>query len=244
MQNGYSRMPPSPRTMTAVNNGSLSPTPRSTLRRHRERAAAERTALYDVLDSTLMCHLAVVVEGAPLVLPTGFGRDAETLYVHGSTGARSLRAAAAGIPVCVTVTRLDGVVYARSAFHHSMNFASAVIHGAARQVADETEKTQALRAIVEHLSPGSWGRTRQPNRRELAATQVLAIPLAEASVKIRTGPPLDDEADLTGDVWAGVLPIRQVFGAPQPCPLISAPVPVPEVVSARVSWAARQPATP
>lgn len=222
----------------------LSPTPRSTLGRHRERAATDRRALHDVLDSTLICHLAVIRNGAPLVLPTGFGRVGDTLYVHGSTGATSLRAAADGVPVCVTVTRVDGIVYARSAFHHSMNYASAVIHGSARQVVDEVEKSLALQAIVEHLSPGSWGRTRRPNRRELAATAVLAIPLTEASVKVRTGPPVDDDADLGSGTWAGVLPVTQVWGAPEPCPLLPADVVVPQAVSGRTSSAGPPPATP
>jgi len=174
-----------------------------------------------------------------VVLPTGYGRDGETLYLHGSTGAATLRAAAAGAPVCFTVTLLDGVVYARSAFHHSMNYRCAVVHGVARLVSDPDERLTGLAALTEQLAPGSWTGTRHPDRKELAATAVLALDLAEASVKVRTGPPGDDERDLAADsgpapVWAGVLPVRTVLGEPEPCPLLPGGVPVPPRVRDRV----------
>ena len=140
----------------------LSPTTRSTLRRHPERARHDRAELYALLDSVLVCHLGLVLDGAPVVLPTGYGRDGDTLYLHGSSGAVSLLAAAQGAPVCVTVTRLDGVVYARSAFHHSLSYTSAVIHGTARKVTDEVEWRHGLRMLVEHLAPGSWEHSRPP----------------------------------------------------------------------------------
>lgn len=194
----------------------LSRTPRSTVGRHRERARTDRADLYAVLDAGLVCHLGVVLDGAPVVLPTGYGRIGETAYVHGSTGARWLRVPA---PACLTVTHLDGVVYARSVFSHSMNYRSAVVHGELRRVTDPEEALAGLRAIVEQLAPGSWEHARRPTGRELAATTVAALDLDEASVKVRCGPPGDDEADVAaGAVWAGVLPVREVFGEPDPCP--------------------------
>jgi hypothetical protein len=210
----------------------LSPTERSTVRRGAKRARTNRRDLYAVLDAGLVGHLAVVLDGAPVVLPTGYGRHEDTLYLHGSTGAATLRAALAGAPVCFTVTHLDGVVYARSVFHHSMNYRCAVVHGLARPVTDPDEQLLGLRSLTEQLAPGSWGAARRPDRKELAATAVLALDLAEASVKIRTGPPGDDEVDLaaTGDpdpVWAGVLPITTVLGTPEPCPLLPEGVTVP-----------------
>jgi nitroimidazol reductase NimA-like FMN-containing flavoprotein (pyridoxamine 5'-phosphate oxidase superfamily) len=190
----------------------LSPTPRSTIRRGKHRALTERTALHAVLDAGLVCHLAMSVDGAPVVLPTGYGRDGDTLYLHGSTGARTMRQAAAGTPVCVAVTLVDGVVYARSVFHHSMNYRSAVVHGVAVPAEDPEH---GLRVITEHLAPGSWDHARRPTPRELAATSVLALDLTEASVKVRTGPPVDEESDVVANTaWAGVLPLHTAWGAP------------------------------
>jgi uncharacterized protein len=191
---------------------SLSTTSRTTLGRLRERGATDRTDLYAVLDAGLVCHVGLVREGAPVVLPTGYGRIGDTLYVHGSTGARWLREG----PVCVTVTHLDGIVHARSVFHFSMNYRSAVVLAEARTVVDEQERWDALEAIVEHLAPGSWGYARTPSRKEMAATTVLAVDLAEASVKIRTGPPGDDAEDVTDAVWAGVVPLTSTYGTPIP----------------------------
>ncbi len=212
----------------------LSPTARSTIRRGAKRARTDRAELYAVLDAGLIGHLGVVLGGSPVVLPTGYGRRGDTLYLHGSTGAASLRAAAADVPVCFTVTLVDGVVYARSAFHHSMNYRSAVVHGTTRPVTDPDERLLGLEALTEHLAPGSWDATRRPDRRELAATAVLALDLAEASVKVRTGPPGDDDRDLAAPVWAGVLPLRTVVGEPEPCPLLPAGTPVPARVRDRV----------
>ncbi|PRY52077.1 hypothetical protein LY71_101453 [Geodermatophilus tzadiensis] len=211
----------------------LSPTARSTVRRGAPRARTDRAELYAVLDAGLVGHLGIVLGGAPVVLPTGYGRRGDTLYLHGSTGAATLRAAAAGAPVCFTVTHLDGVVYARSAFHHSVNYRCAVVHGAARAVTDPGERLLGLEALTEHLAPGSWTATRQPTRKELAATALLSLDLAEASVKVRTGPPVDDEEDLAAPVWAGVLPLRTVLGEPEPCPLLPEGTPVPDRVLTR-----------
>jgi nitroimidazol reductase NimA-like FMN-containing flavoprotein (pyridoxamine 5'-phosphate oxidase superfamily) len=214
----------------------LSPTPRSTLRRSAERARSERDALDDVLDAGLVCHLALTVADAPLVLPTGYGRDGDTLYVHGSTGAASLRAGARGIDVCVAVTLLDGIVYARSVFHHSVNYRCAVIHGQAVPVTDDEAKLRALRVITEHLAPGSWDYTRPPDRKELAKTAVLAIDLTEASVKIRTSGPNDDPEDVEAHTgWAGVLPLRRVWGTPVPAGDLPTAIPVPAHVGERES---------
>lgn len=192
----------------------LSPTPRSTLTRSKERARSERADLDAVLDAGLVCHLGVLLGGAPVVLPTIYGRDGDTVYLHGSTGAGNLRAALAG-DVSVAVTLVDGVVYARSAFHFSMNFRSAVVHGRAVEVTEAAERLRALEVITEHAAPGAWSRVRLPNKKELAATMVLALDLTEASVKVRSGGPSDDPADIeNGGVWAGVLPVRQVWGEP------------------------------
>lgn len=190
--------------------------------------------LYELLDSCLICHLGMVRNGRPLVLPTAYARDGDTLYLHGSTGAFSLRDAATGVPVSVAVTRLDGIVYARSVFHHSMNYASAVIHAGATPIMDTPAKLRALEVLTEHLTPGSWANTRQPTRKELAKTSVLALSLYDASVKMRSGPPGDDDEDVPAHrEWAGVLPLDQSWGAPQPCPLLPAGTPVPDRVANR-----------
>src|SRR6266700_5909449 len=204
----------------------LSTTDRTTLHRLRERGLTDRAALHDVLDAGLVCHLGVVIDGTPVVLPTGYGRIGETLYLHGSSANRALRAAA-GAEACVTVTMLDGLVCARSVFHNSMNYRSAVIFGTARLVTAETERLEALRAITEHLIPGRWDNSRRPTRKELAATAVLALSLDEASVKARTGGPKDEEEDYDLDVWAGVLPVRQVIGPAEPDPLLRGGIGVP-----------------
>jgi uncharacterized protein len=211
----------------------LSSTPRSTVTRLRERARRDRADLHAVLDAGLVCHVGLVRDGAPVVLPTGYGRVDDVLYLHGSTGAGWLRTLD-GAPVCVTVTHLDGIVYARSTFHHSMNYRSAVVHGTARVVRDPDEIEIALEAVTEQLAPGSWSHARRPDRRELAATGVFAVDLAEAAVKVRTGPPGDDEEDIAaGGRWAGVLPVRTTFGEPQPAPDLPAGTAVPPHVAER-----------
>jgi uncharacterized protein len=193
----------------------LSSTPRTALRRHSERGRTERDDLYAVLDAGLICHLGVVADGAPRVLPTGYGRLGDLLYLHGSS-ANATFMAADGLPVCVTVTHLDGLVCARSVFSHSMNYRSAMVFGVARLVTDPAERSVALRTITEHLTPGQWSYARQPTRKELAATSVMAVPLAEASVKIRADGPSDEPEDHAADVWAGVIPVTTSFGEPEP----------------------------
>ncbi len=198
---------------------SLSTTGRTRLGRLRERALTDRSALHHVLEAGLICHLGVVIDGTPVVLPTGYGRIGDTLYLHGSSGNRSMLAAA-GAEICVTVTLLDGLVCARSVFHNSMNYRSAVIYGTARLVTGDTERMTALEAITEHLIPGRWDNSRRPSKKELAATIVLALALDEASVKARSGGPKDDEEDYDLDYWAGVLPITMTVGAAEPDPLL------------------------
>ena len=193
----------------------LSGTPRTTLRRHRERGRTDRDDLYAVLDAGLICHLGVIADGVPRVLPTGYGRAGDLLYLHGSS-ANSTFMAGAGHEVCVTVTHLDGLVCARSVFSHSMNYRSAMIYGVTRLLTDPVERLAALRVITEHLTPGQWSYARQPSPKELAATSVLELPLTESSVKIRDGGPSDEPEDYAADVWAGVVPVTVTFGEPEP----------------------------
>ena len=208
----------------------LSSTPRTVLHRLRERGRSERADLDAVLSASLVCHLGVNIDGVPVVLPTGYGRIGDVLYLHGSSANRSLLAAA-GQQVCVTVTLLDGLVCARAVFHHSMNYRSAVIFGEARLVTEAEEKLAALRAVTDHLVPGRWEHTRPPTRKELAATAVLALPLGEASVKIRTGAPKDDEEDYETGIWAGVLPAQLIFGEPEPDPALTPGIMIPDHIA-------------
>ena len=217
----------------------LSPTDRSTPRREKERAASQRAALHDVLDACLICHLAVLVDGVPLALPTVFAVDLDgpdrdgTLYLHGSVASRSL-VQGPEQDVSVTFTMLDGVVLARSGFNHSMNYRSAVVIGRPRQVLDPVERERAFDLLVDHAAPGRSAALRRPTRKELAATTVLALPLHEASVKSRSGDPQDEDDDVeAGGVWAGVVPLRQVAGDPVTGADVDVAV-VPEHVSVRV----------
>ncbi|MTD55375.1 pyridoxamine 5'-phosphate oxidase family protein [Amycolatopsis pithecellobii] len=204
----------------------LSPTSRSTLTRKKERAATDRQVLYDVLDEAIICHVGLVLNGSPVVLPLGYGRHGETLYLHGSTGAGSLRAAAKGIDVCVTVTLLDGIVYARSLNNHSMNYRSAVVHGRARLVEDPDEKMHGLEVVTDHLTPGSWQYARGVNAKEFASVLVLSLDLAEASVKVRDGGPGEEPEDVSAhDIWAGVVPVQTTFGEPVSADYARVPVP-------------------
>jgi uncharacterized protein len=210
-------------------------TERTQVRRLPERAAYDRATVHAILDEGFICHVGFVADGQPFVVPTGYARVGETLYLHGSTGSRlGLRP---GMDVCVTVTLVDGLVLARSAFHHSMNYRSVMAIGRTRPVRDLGEKEAALRALVEHIVPGRSAEVRGADRRELAATAVLAVPLDEVSAKVRTGPPVDDEPDYGLPIWAGVLPLRQVADAPDPDPRLDPPLAPPAHV---VTW--RRPA--
>jgi uncharacterized protein len=205
----------------------FSPTARTTLRRLPKRGSFERETVYGILDEGFVCHVGFVVDGQPVVIPTAYGRKGDVLYIHGARASRMQKALAAGADVCVTVTLVDGLVLARSAFHHSINYRSVVVFGRARVVESEEEKNAALEAFTEHIMPGRWEDVRWPNAQELAATTVLCIQLSEASAKVRTGPPIDDEEDYALPVWAGVLPLGVVPGAPAPDPRLPAETPVP-----------------
>jgi nitroimidazol reductase NimA-like FMN-containing flavoprotein (pyridoxamine 5'-phosphate oxidase superfamily) len=210
----------------------LSSTPRTALNRHRERGRADRDDLYAVLDAGLICHLGVIAGGVPRVLPTGYGRLDDTLYLHGSS-ANATFMAGGGQEVCVTVTHLDGLVCARSVFTHSMNYRSAMIFGVARLVTEAAEQMEALRVITEHLAPGQWSYARRPTKKELAATSALALPLTEASVKIRAGGPSDEPEDCATDRWAGVVPVMTRFGEPEPDAGLRPGITVPEHIRHR-----------
>lgn len=197
-------------------DSAISSTPRTTLKRLPKRGAFERATLYRILDEALVCHVGFVsaVAGGPVVIPTAFGRRGDTLLLHGSAAGRMLQTVGGGVDVCVTVTLVDSLVLARSAFHHSMNYRSAVVFGRAVVVEDFDEKVAALRAITEHIVPGRWPDVRGPHPKEVKGTLVLSLSLAEASAKIRTGPPIDDEEDYALPVWAGELPLRIVPQTP------------------------------
>ena len=184
--------------------------------RRADRASYDRALVHAVLDEALVCHAGFVVDGQPYVIPVLHGRDGETLYVHGLPATRLMRELRSGIPVSVEATLLDGLVMARSSFHHSMNYRSVVVLGRARLVRDRATKLRGLRAIVEHVARGRWNDARQPSEPELRQTHVLAIPIVEASAKVRTGPPVDDPADVDLPVWGGVIPVRECFAEPIP----------------------------
>ncbi len=195
-----------------TNQKNFTPTQRSQIKRLPQRSNYELQTIYDILDEGLVCQVGFSIENQPFVIPTTYGRISDKLYIHGSPASRMLRTLLGGIQVCVTVTLLDGLVLARSAFHHSMNYRSVVIFGTAEIVNDLDKKQEALHAFTEHIIPGRWEEIRQPNRGELQGTLVLSLPLTEGSAKIRTGMPNDDESDYSLAVWAGVLPLQLVPG--------------------------------
>jgi nitroimidazol reductase NimA-like FMN-containing flavoprotein (pyridoxamine 5'-phosphate oxidase superfamily) len=190
------------------------PSARTRLVREADRAVYDRDAAYRILDEGFICHVGFVVDGQPFVIPTGYGRVGDNLYIHGSAASRMLRRVDEGLAVCVTVTLLDGLVLARSIFNHSMNYRSVVILGTARAVNDPTEKLEALRLLSEHILPGRWVESRLPNEKELKATLVMRLPIEEFSAKVRQGPPVDDEEDYAFSTWAGVIPLEMVAGNP------------------------------
>jgi nitroimidazol reductase NimA-like FMN-containing flavoprotein (pyridoxamine 5'-phosphate oxidase superfamily) len=208
---------------------SVSPSTRAEVRRLTERASYEREVAYPILDEGIVCHVGLATDEGPVVIPMAYARDGDRLLVHGSVASRLLRAAGSGVDVCVTVTLVDGLVLARSAFHHSVNYRSVVIFGRATRIDDLDERRTALERVVERLVPGRTTDARGPNERELRATTVLALPLDEISVKVRTGPPREDDEDLELPVWAGVIPLAITPGAPIPDPTMPTadPPPVP-----------------
>ncbi len=190
------------------------PTPRTRVVREADRAVYDREAAYRILDEGFLCHVGFVADGQPFVIPTSYGRKNDSLYIHGSAASRMLRQLKEGVAVCITVTLLDGLVLARSIFNHSMNYRSVVVLGKATLVEDPQEKIEALHALSEHILPGRWAHSRQPNERELKATSVLRVPIEEFSAKVRQGPPIDDEEDYSFPTWAGVVPLEMTTGAP------------------------------
>jgi nitroimidazol reductase NimA-like FMN-containing flavoprotein (pyridoxamine 5'-phosphate oxidase superfamily) len=208
------------------------PTDRVRLRRKRDRGAYGREVIDAILDEGLVAHLGIAeADGQPLVIPTLHARRGDIVYCHGSAASRTLRRLAGGAPACLTVTLLDGLVLARAAMHHSANYRSAMLLGRATVVEEPGEKLQALEAIVEHIVPGRWREVRPPTAAELTATSVLALPIEEASAKIRTGPPLDDEPDYALGAWAGVIPLASRALAPEPDPRLRAGLAPPAHVS-------------
>lgn len=191
-------------------------TERTKVKRLPARGSYDRETIYAILDDAFICHVGFAVDGQPYVIPTGYARIGDHLYIHGSSASRMLRTLSEGVDVCVTVTLVDGLVLARSAFHHSINYRSVVVLGKAELVEDREEKERALEAFTEHIIPGRWSEVRWPNELELKATSVLKLRIEEASAKIRTGDPKDDEEDYAMNVWAGVLPISQTVGKPIP----------------------------
>jgi nitroimidazol reductase NimA-like FMN-containing flavoprotein (pyridoxamine 5'-phosphate oxidase superfamily) len=189
-------------------------TERTTLKRLPKRGVYDRELVYGILDEGFICHVSFTIAGRPFVIPTGYARSDDQLLIHGSQVSRMLRTLSSGIDVCVAVTLVDGLVLARSAFHHSVNYRSVVIFGRAALVEEREAKLAALFAFSEHVVPGRWNDVREPTDQELKATTVLSLPLAEVSAKVRTGPPIDDEEDYKLNVWAGLLPLRLVAGDP------------------------------
>ncbi len=209
----------------------LSATPRTRLRRMKEKGRTDRGALFEVLRAGLVCHLGALVDGCPMVVPTVYGFDSDHLYLHGSVASRSLTT---GAEVCATVTIVDGLVLARSVFEHGVNYRSAMVYGTPRTVTDPAEKLHGLQMLTEHVAPGQWDYARRPDRRELAATTLLALPLTEASVKTRSGPPDDGTSpDAALGLWAGELPVAALWQPPVPDPALTEAVPVPAHVATR-----------
>jgi hypothetical protein len=190
------------------------PNPRTRIVREPDRASYDRQAAYQILDEAFICHVGFSLDGQPYVIPTGYGRSADNLYIHGSAASRMLRNLDQGVPVCVTVTLLDGLVLARSIFNHSMNYRSVVILGTATAVTDPAEKLESLRLLSEHILPGRWAESRFPTEKEIKATLVLCLPIEEFSAKVRQGPVVDDADDFSFRTWAGILPLHTIPGAP------------------------------
>ncbi len=217
-----------------ANSGGGAPSSdRVRLRRRRERGHYDRETIDAILDEALVAHLAIVLpDGQPLAVPTLHARDGDVVYCHGASAGRTMRASGSGAPVCLTVSLIDGLVLARSAMHHSANYRSAVLFGRGRAVEDHAEKMAAFETIVERIVPGRWDEVRPPTEKELRATALVAIEIDEASAKVRTGPPADEDEDYALDAWAGVIPLSLGVGAPEPDPLLRAGIELPERLAA------------
>ena len=207
------------------------PPQRTRVIREPESGVYDRETVYCILDEGFICHVGFALDGQPFVIPTSYGRKNATMYIHGSAASRMLRQLKESVPVCVTVTLLDGLVLARSVFNHSMNYRSVVVIGKATLVDDLSEKIAALRVLSEHILPGRWDDARQPNERELKATSVLRVPIEEFSAKVRTGPPIDDEEDYSFPTWAGVVPLEMAVGNPINDPRLEPGRAAPEYVA-------------
>jgi uncharacterized protein len=203
------------------------PTARTRVIREAQRGVYERAAAYEILDEGFICHVGFVVEEQPFVIPTAYGRSGDNLYIHGSAASRMLRHLDQGVAVCITVTLLEGLVLARSIFNHSMNYRSVMVLGTAVAVQDASEKLEALKLLSEHILPGRWAESRQPNEKELKQTLVMRLPIEEFSAKVRQGPPIDDEEDYSFPTWAGVIPLEMVAGAPIKDPRLDPNTPAP-----------------
>ncbi|HXN87641.1 MAG TPA: GNAT family N-acetyltransferase [Candidatus Binataceae bacterium] len=209
----------------------LRPTPRTTVNRMRKRAVYDREVIHAILDRSIICHVGFVADGTPRVLPTLHARIGDKVYIHGAATNHMLKTAGKGAEICLTATLIDGLVMARSAFHHSVNYRSAVIFGIATEVTDREDKLAAMRALVEHIAPGRWDGSRTPSPKEIAATSILELPINEASAKVRTGGPLDDEEDYALPHWAGVIPLRTEAKLPIPDARLNARIVMPAHIS-------------
>jgi uncharacterized protein len=209
---------------------SFAPTARTRVVREPQRAVYDREIINQILDEAFICHVGFTVEGQPYVIPTGYGRSGDNLYIHGSAASRMLKQLSSAISVCLTVTLLDGLVLARSVFNHSMNYRSVVVIGKASLITDRDEKMAALHALSDHIAPGRWEQSRKPSEQEFKATSILKLPLTECSAKVRTGPPIDDEADIALDVWAGVIPLKLMSSDPLPDPHLRPDIAMPDNV--------------
>ena len=208
----------------------ITPTERTKVKRIPKRGNFDRETIYSILDEGFVCHVGFTVNGQPFVIPTGYARSGDTLLIHGSAASRMMRILSGGIDVCVTVTLLDGLVLARSAFHHSVNYRSVVVFGKAKLIEADQEKLEALYAFTQHIVPNRWNEVREPNELELKATTVLALPLEEASAKIRTGDPVDDAEDYEMNVWAGVIPLKVKAEKPEDDALLKEGIAAPDYV--------------
>jgi nitroimidazol reductase NimA-like FMN-containing flavoprotein (pyridoxamine 5'-phosphate oxidase superfamily) len=204
----------------------FTPTERTAVRRLAKRGVYDKTEVYAILDEGFICHVGFAIDGQPYVIPTGYARLGDEIFLHGSAASRMLRALGDGLDVCVTVTLVDGFVLSRSAFHHSINYRSVVMLGRARVLADPVEKMIAMRCFTNHILPGRWDEVRTPSDHELKSTMVLALPLEEVSAKVRRGPPVEDEGDIDRPTWAGVVPLHGRLGEPVPMDDLPAGVPV------------------
>lgn len=209
---------------------SSAPTPRTRIVREPQRAVYGRDAVNRILDEGFICHVGFVLDGQPFVIPTSYGRHEDVLYIHGSAASRMLRNVSGGIPMCVTVTLLDGLVLARSIFNHSMNYRSVVVLGKGTAIEEPEQKLEALRLLSEHIVPGRWDEVRQPNEKELKATTILRVPITEFSAKVREGPVIDDEEDYAFPVWAGVVPLNLVTADPISDSRLAEKITVPDYV--------------